>query len=95
MAQNLPLKHSAPIQDEQTRREEYVLMLLREVYLLDHLEQFALASKRIYQNAVERRCQQEITIILSDKGFPFVMSVKEEVRFAKPLVLDKEERDHG
>jgi len=39
---------------------------------------------RLEESAIERRSQMRLTIVFSDKGFPFVMDVTESVRFVKP-----------
>jgi len=61
-----------------------VYIKLREIFTLEQLEQLAMICARLEESAIERRSQMRLTIVFSDKGFPFVMDVTESVRFVKP-----------
>jgi uncharacterized protein Smg (DUF494 family) len=79
----LPLNHSAPPADDHKRRDVYIL--LREVYTIEQLEMIAHAALHLKQLAIERRCQQELTVIFNEKGFPRVIKRVESNFFVKPL----------
>lgn len=93
MAGMIPVSHSKPAEvhegEASKRRDLYIR--LREIFQLEQLEQFAMICSHLQQLAVERRAQMRITIIFSDKGFPFVLEVMESVRFVKPM----EKRNDG
>jgi hypothetical protein len=73
--------------EERTRRA--VERMLR-VLTLEQLEQWAEVLEQTYDMAVIRECEQTVTVLLNDKGFPRGFNASNNVRVVKPKVYHAE-----
>jgi hypothetical protein len=63
---------------------------VRKVLTLEQLEQWSELLLQTYDAAVIRGCEQSLTIILNDKGYPRWMNGSNNVRVVKPKVYHAE-----
>jgi len=76
--ENLPL----PEPGGEKRKEIY--LRLRTVYTLEQLEQIADLCRRLQERALERKCEQTLTIVFNDRGMPRYFNGSDNVMAAKP-----------
>ncbi len=68
----------------EVRVKREVYLQLRTVYTQEQLQQIADLCLRLQERASERRCEQSLTIVFSDKGYPRDFNGSDNVRAAKP-----------
>jgi len=68
----------------EVRAKKEVYIQLRTVYTHEQLQQIADLCLRLQERASERRCEQTLTIVFNDKGYPRDFNGSDNVRAAKP-----------
>jgi hypothetical protein len=66
-----------------TRKVDLLERLLM-VFSVEQLEVWTDALLRTQERAVERRCDQSVTITMNDKGYPRHCKASDDVAFTKP-----------
>lgn len=67
---------------ENKTRDIYVQ--LRTVYTQEQLQQIADLCLRLQERAQDRRCEQTLTIVFNDKGYPRYFNGSDNVQAVKP-----------
>lgn len=71
-------------------QEALALERLLRVFTLEQLVQFSEVVEQTYDLAVIRGCEQTVTLLLNDKGFPRGLNASNNVRIAKPRMYNAE-----
>lgn len=71
------------VSGQRTRKVDILDKLLR-VFSEEQLDVLADVCLREKERAMERRCLQEVRVVLDEKGHPTHLKGSDDVRFAKP-----------
>jgi len=61
-----------------------VYLALRKYFTVEQLEQIVALVGRLQERALERKCNQQLTIVLDDKGHPRWLNGTDNAEMAKP-----------